>query len=305
MVVLLIACGSSAFAWDVNVAWDDFLNDPALVSGYYLYYRRPALGETTYSIDNRIDVGDNLLFSVTGMQSGLEYCFVATAHTADTPPLESGYSNEACAKPKPTATITNPVDGTTVSGTQLVQVSVTDPDDAAGVQSVTFQINTTGTWNPMPWNAASQLYEANWNTAIYAGQSVELTAISVDPTGFISDPTSITVTVGNNRLHVGDLDGSATRGSPWKASVVIQVHNQFHAPVANATVNGSWKNVSSSTKVCVTDAAGQCTLTAKINKKFGNTVFTVTRVRPGVYESAMNHDPDGDSNGTSITIVRP
>ena len=276
-----------------------------MVSGYYLYFRRPALGEATYSIDNRIDAGDNLLFLVTGMQYGVTYCFVATAYDTANPPLESGFSNEVCAEPKPVAAITNPINGTTLSGTQLVQVSVTDPDDADGTQSVTFQINPTGAWNPMTWNAASQRYEADWDTASYAGQSVELTAISVDPVGFISDPMSITVAIANNSLHIGDLDGSAIKGYRWKASVIVQVHNPSHAPIANATVNGSWTNAASSTRVCITDTSGQCTLTAKINKRYGNTIFMVTRVGPGTYASGVNHDPDGDSNGTSIMVLKP
>jgi hypothetical protein len=37
------------------------------------------------------------------------------------------------------------------------------------------------------------------------------------------------------------------------------------------------------------------------------TTFTVTDLTDGslVYDSASNTDPDGDSNGTVITVVRP
>lgn len=306
MVLAVFVLGvTSAFAWQVNLAWDDPNNNPATIAGYYLYFKRPALGETSYSSVNRIDVGYNLMFLVTNMQYGLEYCFVATAHTVDTPSVESGYSNEVCDKPKPVATITNPVNGTTVSGIQLVQVAVTDPDDVDGAQSVTFEINTTGTWIPMPWNATSQRYEASWNTTGYIGQSVALTAIAVDPSGFSSDAVSTTVTV-DNRLHVGDLDRSATSGSPyWRATVRIQVHDSLHTPVPNASVSGSWSSASSGATACITDGTGWCSVSAQIQKKKASTTFTVRSVQPGSYQSIANHDPDGDSNGTSITVNRP
>lgn len=306
VVLTVVVFGvTPAFAWQVNLAWDDPNNNPATIAGYYLYFRRPALGETSYSSANRIDVGYNLMFLVTNMQYGLEYCFVATAHTVDTPSAESGYSNELCDKPKPVATITNPVNGATVSGIQLVQVDVTDPDDGAGVQSVTFEINTTGTWIPMTWNATSQRYEAGWNTTGYIGQSVTLTAIAVDPSGFLSDAASTTVTV-DNRLHVGDLDGSATQGSPyWTATVQIEVHDILHTPVPNASISGSWSNANSGATACMTSGIGRCSVSAQVHKKNVSTTFMVGNVQPGSYQSIANHDPDGDSNGTSITINRP
>jgi hypothetical protein len=36
-------------------------------------------------------------------------------------------------------------------------------------------------------------------------------------------------------------------------------------------------------------------------------VFTVTRVASavGAYKPTDNHDPDGDSNGSKITLVKP
>jgi len=37
-----------------------------------------------------------------------------------------------------------------------------------------------------------------------------------------------------------------------------------------------------------------------------NVVFTVTGITAtGSYQSLDNHDPDGDSDGTAITVTRP
>ena len=42
------------------------------------------------------------------------------------------------------------------------------------------------------------------------------------------------------------------------------------------------------------------------SKRFKTTSFTVTDVVDSLtYESASDHDPDGDSNGTAITVSKP
>jgi hypothetical protein len=72
-------------------------------------------------------------------------------------------------------------------------------------------------------------------------------------------------------MHVGDLDGSSAPAprNHWNANVTITVHDANENPVANATVSGTW-------------SAGT-----------------------GGSDSCTNHDPDGDSNGTSIVILQP
>jgi hypothetical protein len=44
-----------------------------------------------------------------------------------------------------------------------------------------------------------------------------------------------------------------------------------------------------------------------IPKKTGSVTFGVVNVAQATltYKSADNHDPDGDSNGTSITVSKP
>lgn len=90
--------------------------------------------------------------------------------------------------------------------------------------------------------------------------------------------------------------------------MTIAIHSETHAVVAGATVAGSWSNGTTGSASCVTDAAGQCQVTkAGVAKKTSSVVFTVTGVTHAsrTYQAAGNHDPDGDSTGTSITVPKP
>ena len=58
---------------------------------------------------------------------------------------------------------------------------------------------------------------------------------------------------------------------------------------------------------CTTNGNGQCSLTrSRIPTSRSSIAFTVTGVSaPGGYQPSDNHDVDGGSNGTSITVQRP
>jgi hypothetical protein len=109
------------------------------------------------------------------------------------------------------------------------------------------------------------------------------------------------------RIHVGDLDGAATKGSgTWTASATVRVDTAAHGTQAQATVRGTWSSGASGT--CVTGGSGTCAVSSgAIPRSAKAAAFTVTSVTagPAIYVPAANHDPDGDSTGTSITIARP
>jgi hypothetical protein len=110
-------------------------------------------------------------------------------------------------------------------------------------------------------------------------------------------------------IHVGDLDSSTSQqGANWRATAVITVHNDAHALLGGATVTGSWSGGESGTASCTTNAAGSCSLTTgQIKRGSASATFSVTRVASGslTYAASRNHDPDGDSNGTVITVNKP
>jgi Fibronectin type III domain len=109
--------------------------------------------------------------------------------------------------------------------------------------------------------------------------------------------------------HVGDLDGSgANDGRNWTANVMVSVHDTHHSPVANAMVSGTWSNGATGSAACTTNSSGSCTVSnGGIRKKTGSVSFSVTAVSHAglTYTPPENHDPDGDSNGTTITVSRP
>ena len=124
------------------------------------------------------------------------------------------------------------------------------------------------------------------------------------------------VAVAQGLIHVGNLDGNSASAprNRWSATVTVTVHDEADVPLASATVTGSWsgvkvnKKTASLTGSCVTDASGQCTITLNnIKRNTASVTFEVQAVASplGTYDPGANHDPDGDSNGTSITVAKP
>jgi subtilisin family serine protease len=110
-------------------------------------------------------------------------------------------------------------------------------------------------------------------------------------------------------LHIGDLEGSAaaTSRTRWSATVLITVHGTDELPAGGATVSGAWDG-GAAASTCVTDSYGQCSVTqSDIKSNQASANFSVTGVlHPShTYQDADNHDPDGDSDGTTITIMKP
>jgi Tol biopolymer transport system component len=111
----------------------------------------------------------------------------------------------------------------------------------------------------------------------------------------------------SSTMHIGDLDGTRTnQQNAWTAAVTITLHDSKHGPVANATVSGSWSI--GGTASCTTDSTGQCFVSKSATpRNTKSVVFTIVNVTNStfLYRSADNHDPDGDSNGTSVTVSNP
>jgi PKD repeat protein len=114
-------------------------------------------------------------------------------------------------------------------------------------------------------------------------------------------------------LHVGDLDGGRIISGPtWQAQVTITVHDDQEGLPSGVTVVGYWygdfgKKVTTLDRrsECTTGTAGQCVVTSPEMKRASSADFDVTRVNDNVdYNAALNHDPDGDSDGTYITVYK-
>jgi PKD repeat protein len=108
-------------------------------------------------------------------------------------------------------------------------------------------------------------------------------------------------------MHVGDLDGSLASANKnfWWAEVTITVHDRDENPVPEATAQGTWSGGASGSGSCLSGSDGTCAvLSPKIIVAEETIVFVVDSVaHPTLpYQPAENHDPDGDSDGTSIVV---
>lgn len=148
-----------------------------------------------------------------------------------------------------------------------------------------------------------------WNTAGATVTGHILTATQKLPDANASNNArAIAITVNPPSVHVGNLDGFTTNqvDNTWSAIVRITAHDSRHAPLNGVTVRASWNSGPEVT--CVTSDAevtGTCTLTLSglpittRSAYFGINGLTMTGY---TYKPAMNHDPDGSSNGYSIFV---
>lgn len=119
-------------------------------------------------------------------------------------------------------------------------------------------------------------------------------------------PTPTGASVG---MHVGDIDKTTTkRALYWETTITLTVHTDSHTAMDGVTVTGSWSDGYTGATTCTTNSNGQCSIT---RSRIGNTTtsltFTITNLsKTGYsYNASANHDPDGDSTGTSMVINKP
>lgn len=108
-------------------------------------------------------------------------------------------------------------------------------------------------------------------------------------------------------MHSADLDGGVVGNGAWNAKATVYVHDANHAPVSGVFVAFSYSGGASGQTSCVTNAAGSCYVLASQAKASAPSVtFTVMNMtRSGFsYTAGANHDPDGDSNGTTIVVTK-
>jgi hypothetical protein len=128
-------------------------------------------------------------------------------------------------------------------------------------------------------------------------------------TGTDSVVVTVSPAAGPTIAHIGDLDGSAAGNkSTWMALPTVTVHNANHVAVAGAVVTGTWSGGAAGSGTCTTGGNGTCVVVSRsLRKKDSVATFTVTGVAASglAYSASQNHDPDGDSTGTAISIAKP
>jgi subtilisin family serine protease len=127
-----------------------------------------------------------------------------------------------------------------------------------------------------------------------------------------SAPATVTVTTTDPVfLHVGDLDGATVinTSTRYTINITVAVHNGSHGPVSGVTVTGNWSGATTGGVSCKTTAAGTCVLSkGNLLRGSGTVTLTIAGLAfspTGLYVPGSNHDPDGDSNGSVISVVGP
>ncbi|PYQ13417.1 MAG: hypothetical protein DMF80_15650 [Acidobacteria bacterium] len=140
-------------------------------------------------------------------------------------------------------------------------------------------------------------------THAYGTAGAYTVTLTVTDNGGATAAQSRAVTV--TEAHIGDLDGSvSSQGGTWTPTVTITVHDSSHVPAAGATVTGSWST--GGTASCTSDLSGRCVVARSVPAAIKTVTFAVTGLTHATmtYKPADNHDPDGDSNGTSIALSK-
>jgi hypothetical protein len=194
-------------------------------------------------------------------------------------------------------------------------------DRTNNVENVYVQSAGTGTWTvevrgfnvpngPQPYALVVDGADSALSTGGGAPPTPTATPVA-SPTATatpVASPTATATPSGSVVLHVGDLDGTtAPQGNGWRATVTILVHNAGEQPVSGVTVSSQWSN-SSNTVSCTTGTNGTCSLsTGRLAGSVSSINFTVNNLAlsGATYDPTQNHDPDGDSNGTAITVNKP
>ena len=136
-----------------------------------------------------------------------------------------------------------------------------------------------------------------------AGGSFELD-LSTGPAGDEAPPPPPPPT----SMHVGDLDRSSVNISStrWRARAKIRVHAGGHSLLPGVVVRGRF-GPNGATLTCTTGPGGACTLRRDLRRSRASIVFVVLGLSKTsyAYGASSNHDPDGDSDGTKITVTRP
>lgn len=206
----------------------------------------------------------------------------------------------------PSVSITNPSDGETVSGTVTIAA---DASDDGSVTQVEFFVDGSSVGTDTDGNDG---WSVSWDSNNVSDGDHTATAEATDDAGQTSsDSNGFTVdNTTETDMHVGDLDSnSINNGSTWTAEVTATVHDPNDNPLAEADITLSYDGRDvSGTVSCTTASDGQCTVSVSgIPKRTGDVTFTVEGVSHDeyTYDSADNHDPDADSDGTTIVVPKP
>ncbi|NOZ61223.1 MAG: hypothetical protein GXO74_06040, partial [Calditrichaeota bacterium] len=206
-LVLLFFC--NVFADDLTVSWNP--NTENDLAGYKVYF-----GTTSRNYSHIIDVGNDTIYTVTGLTPGREYFFAVTAYDTATPSNESAYSEEASYfLAIPDTTPPTLISATLISATQL-RVNFSEKVDRAAAETISnYQIS-----NGVVINSAALDTNDQTVTLTTSAHPVGNYTLTVNNIADLADPPNV---IAPN----SQIDYSFTEQTPFEITE-IQVVDTSH-----------------------------------------------------------------------------
>jgi serine protease AprX len=145
---------------------------------------------------------------------GIDLSFGPAAAAESGPPLDS----------RPTASIANPADGSTVSGSQTIKVNATDAEDAAGSLDVEVSVDG-GAWQAVGYNGSTGYYELGWATAGLTDGSHSIDARVTDSASNMAAASATVTTENTDDAPVASWVGPGA-GDTVNGTVAIRIAAQ-------------------------------------------------------------------------------
>jgi hypothetical protein len=155
--------------------------------------------------------------------------------------------------------------------------------------------------------------DCNDGDASISPAATELCTDSIDNNcdGFVDSNDTQCTSGGGDSIHIGDLDYESAKlpKGIWQTVTTVSVHTASHVPVEDALVTGTFHQGSATVDPisCTTDSQGICPIkSGPLPDKKGSALFTVDNLSHGSYDPdlSQSHDPDGDSDGSAISISK-
>ncbi|OGP65363.1 MAG: hypothetical protein A2170_05990 [Deltaproteobacteria bacterium RBG_13_53_10] len=187
----------------------------------------------------------------------------------------------------------------------VIWVSLRDElDDEVGRQGIDGLAKGASTRLTFSWETSSTALGDHTLTAILTN------GLEIGDTVQANNTQSVRVTVTDETtptsVHIADLDGEGTHFGfgLWLATVTVTVRDNMEQLAEGATVSGVFSDGSTLFE-CTTNESGTCFVEGW-QLWLSCLTFTVTDVVVSLpYKPEDNGDPEGDSDGTSITVCRP
>jgi len=204
--------------------------------------------------------------------------------------------------------------------------TVPDSDGQPG-ESVTLvgtgSTDSDGTIASYVWSEGGTQIATGANPTVSLGDGTHAITLTVTDDDNATDTDDVVITVSappasSDSIHVHDLDDLSqklARGA-WKGVANVAIRDTAEGSVSGFTVSGTFSQNGWSANFSCTDGGagdtdgtlnGVCRFdSGQLPSNHGKATFTVTSVSLAgyTYDGSGNHDPDGDSNGTTIQLSK-